>query len=454
MKKPEFNDTFAKTRIREHKKFGGKVVEILYGAHDAEGKPVAPNETAEDGHGRWYGMECNGEYTMFSWKHSAEEGGALEYGTEYGDKAVETMEADLQKKYELVRETEDFCRGSLSSDGAEKLEDLRKQFEAMPDWKTPKDAEYQKRFEKAAAEYGPRAEAAAEAKAAKQAVLDKAEALRNSERFNDARKALKDLRDEMYDLASAGEEADNEFRKKLNDIDRELRQKQDEYYQNRDSSREAAKAKKEELIARTKELVADIKNYKQTGDKLNNLFNEWKAAGSAGHELDETLWADFNAARQKFYDARKEYFAQREAQWNQSIEAKKKLIEEAKEISAKNDFGKENTDRMKQLDVEWKAAGFSGKEQNDALWDEFQKSKEVFWDGKKAVADAKVQAVLDAKVKKLEDLKKEIEDLQYRQSLDDKPSMKEYNERQIYSKSMQVPTLEKEIAELKERLGK
>ena len=109
---------------------------------------------------------------------------------------------------------------------------------------------------------------------------------------------------------------------------------------------------------------------------------------------------------------------------------------------------------MKQLDVEWKAAGFSGKEQNDALWDEFQKSKEVFWDGKKAVADAKVQAVLDAKVKKLEDLKKEIEDLQYRQSLDDKPSMKEYNERQIYSKSMQVPTLEKEIAELKERLGK
>lgn len=453
MKKPEFNDAFAKTRIREHKKFGGKVVEILYGAQDANGNPVAPNENAEDGHGTWYGIDCNGEYTMFCWKHSAAEGGTVEYGTDYKEKAVEAMEADLEKKLNLAREAEVASR-SLSPESSAVLEDVKKQWAQIPDWKTPKDAEYQKRLDKALAEYGPRAEAINAAKAAKQAVLDKAEALKESARFSDARKQLRDLRDEMNNLESAGEELDDEFRRKLNDVDRELRQKQDEYYANRDSLREAAAAKKNEIIEETKKIIADIRNYKTTGDKLNGLFNEWKAAGSAGHDEDEKLWADFNAARQKFYEARKEYFAQREAQWNKSAEAKKKLIEEAKEISARNDFGKENTERMKQLDVEWKAAGFSGKNQNDALWEEFNKEKEVFWDGKKAAADARVQAQLDAKEKQLERLKNEIGDLEYALTLDNTPSMKDFKERDIQAKSMQVPSLEAEIAALKERLGK
>ena len=78
MMKPEFNDEKLKERRREHKAFGGYVVEILYGAKDAEGNPTEPREGEADGHGRWYGIDCNGTYTMFSWTHSREEGGETE----------------------------------------------------------------------------------------------------------------------------------------------------------------------------------------------------------------------------------------------------------------------------------------------------------------------------------------------------------------------------------------
>ena len=80
MNKPEFNDVFAKTSRTRHNKFDGYVVEILYGAKDAEGNPCAPQADADDGHGRWYGIDVNGDYTMFQWKHSKDEGGAVEYG--------------------------------------------------------------------------------------------------------------------------------------------------------------------------------------------------------------------------------------------------------------------------------------------------------------------------------------------------------------------------------------
>jgi hypothetical protein len=59
MKRPEFNGT-VKDKRREHKTFGGYVVEYLYGATDADGNPVEPREGADDGHGRWYGIDCNG----------------------------------------------------------------------------------------------------------------------------------------------------------------------------------------------------------------------------------------------------------------------------------------------------------------------------------------------------------------------------------------------------------
>ena len=87
MNRPEFNDAFAKTKLKPHKTFGGKVVEILYGAKDAEGNPCAPKEGVEDGHGRWFGIEVNGDYRMYSWTHSKDEGGNTEYGTDHEDHA-------------------------------------------------------------------------------------------------------------------------------------------------------------------------------------------------------------------------------------------------------------------------------------------------------------------------------------------------------------------------------
>ena len=66
MNKPEFNDVFAKTSRTRHNKFDGYVVEILYGAKDAEGNPCAPQADADDGHGRWYGIDVNGDYTLLN----------------------------------------------------------------------------------------------------------------------------------------------------------------------------------------------------------------------------------------------------------------------------------------------------------------------------------------------------------------------------------------------------
>lgn len=452
MNKPEFNDSFAKTSRKQHKTFGGYVVDILYGAKDAEGKPCIPHEDAEDGHGHWHGIDTDGQYQMFSWKHSAEEGGAMEYGTEYGDHAVAEMEEQLLKKKDLARQAELLVQEYEGEDAAEKLDEIKRSFAALKDWHTGKDAESAKRLAKAEAEFAPHFAEMQELRKIKSAIVEEAEKLRECDNFNNARKELRTLTDRMRDLASAGEKTDREMMKRLRAVEKELRQKQDSYFANLDARHAEAKGKKMEIISRTKQEVEKAVNFREASAKIEALFAEWKAAGSAGYDLDEELWSQYNEARQIFYDKRKEFFKKRDAEFKDSVEKKRALIEEAKKIAATGVYSRENTDRMKQLDKEWSASGYSGKTDNDRLWTEFNEAKEVFWDGKRDRAMARFQETMDAKVAEITKLSRSIEDLLYRIDITDQPNLKEEFRKQITFARSKMDLLNEEVEALKERL--
>lgn len=445
MKKPEFNDEFAKTIRRNHKTFDGTVITILYGAKDAEGNPCQPREDADDGHGRWFGIEVNGDYTMFSWTHSKDEGGNTEYGTSHGDHALEDMEDGIRKKRDLAHEAEILARGEDNGDIESAMESLKNEWNEFDDFGTPVEKDLQKRFDEALAEYGPRVEKMKQNNTAKAELVTKAEALKDASNYRDARNQLRDLRNELRNIGTAGEEADRKFMHELNEIDGVLREKQQEYRDNLDAHRAEAKEKKEDILARTKEAITNVSNWKEAGAKLNSLFEEWKAAGSAGHDDDEDLWKKFNELRHQFRDDRQKFFDERSKQWEASIAKKKELITEAKNISDQQDYGRTNTERMKELDKEWRAAGYSGKDQNDALWDEFNKAKEVFWDAKKNNAFKRVQTGIDNKKSQLADIKKKIEDLEFRMTIAPNPAMKDDIENELYLRKSEEEKLEAEI---------
>ena len=451
--KPEFGDDLAKTKIRPHNTFGGKVIEILYGAKDAEGHAVAPKEGTEDGHGRWFGIEADGVYQMFVWQKPASEGGEIEYGTEYGDNAVEVMENQLLHKKELCREAEEIGKNSENDADEERLAAIRNELEDMINWQTPKDAEYVKRLGLAEEAFQRRIGYIRTNRKDKEDILKQAEALKEVTNFKEAKRAMRRLRSDLSEISSAGAQADEEFWDAFNKLDRDLRDRETEYFSNLDQRREEAKAIKEEIIAKARELTSGVTNWKDATAKLNGLFDSWKSAGSAGRDLDEELWPQFNELRQKFFEERQKFFDERNAQFKASVEKKNALIAEAKEIVEKSDLSKAITDRMKELDKEWRSAGYSGKEDNDRLWDEFTKIKDMFWGAKRDAANKRFQAQVDAKQAELDAARKQLEDLQYRLTLDVVPVLKEDLERNVYLKEEAIRKLEAELEELKARLN-
>lgn len=445
---PDFKDALAKKSVKEYKTFNGKVVRVLYGAKDADGNPIEPVAGKEDGHGEWYGIESNGEYTMFSWTKPASEGGSVEYGTSHEDHALEDLKKDIETKQELCREAE-----TLVDADEDKINSVKEKWAAVEKWGTAKEAELEERFEKAVSSVKEKVEKATENKKAKEDILAKAQEVLGLENFKEAGNKLKELEDQFHEVGSAGETNDDELRKQFNNVRKTLNAKRKEYFENLSSRQADAKAKKEEIIAKAKEALSNVKNYKTTGETLNSYFEEWKKAGRAGKDVDDELWGQFSEIRKAFNEQRSTYFHQRSAEWESSINKKKELIEKAKEIAAKQDYSKEATDEMKQLDKEYRSAGYSGKDKNDALWKEFSEAKEVFWDAKHEKAVARFKDVVTKKEEQLKTIKKEITDLEFQVTIKPDLNSKYEIEDEIDRKQSLVDKLTKEVEDLHKKIG-
>ena len=408
-----YDERYAKKTIRAHKTFDGKVIEVLYGAKDAEGNPVPARQCGEDGAGRWFGIETVYGTKMFSLTKPASEGGETEYGTAHGEQALEDMENDLRAKLELCREAERIAREADDSAESEMTE-IKAKFDAMEDWGTPKDADYLRRMNNAASAFNDVLEQIRINKDEKQRLIDEAEKLAESTDWKKTNRAFRDLQDAWNEIDDAGAE-DRDMRKKFESFRKSFDEKRTNYFAHLDEAHAASEAKKNELIEKTKAALAEVKNWKAASDKMNQFMNDWKAAGSSGKEKDDELWAQFKALRDEFYQKRSEFYDARTEGFRKAAEAKKAIIAEAAAILEKKDFAKAATDAMRNLDVRWKEAGYAGKDSNDSLWDEFKAVKNKFWDAKHVNMQEFFKETIARKQAQINEVRAEINALEEQQ---------------------------------------
>lgn len=186
----------------------------------------------------------------------------------------------------------------------------------------------------------------------------------------------------------------------------------DAFYTAREAARTEARTTKERIAAQAEEIAGSDK-WKATGDRFAALMDEWKAAGSAGHEADEQLWKRFNTARRSFFSARDAHFRELSAARGEARARKEKLIEEAKALAVTSaDWTgaqwREASAKMKELMERWRKAGVAERADNDRLWKEFNEARKPFFDAQhehyealeaaqKAAAEAKTRLIEEAR---------------------------------------------------------
>jgi hypothetical protein len=155
----------------------------------------------------------------------------------------------------------------------------------------------------------------------------------------------------------------------------------------RDKLRAANQKKAKQLITKAKKLVRSD-DWKETGDALKGLQQDWKAVHPLPQKVAEKLWQKFRATTQIFFDRRAAHFESMDAERDENRRKAEGLIKEAKRWSGSDDW-KKAADKIKSLQQQWKTVHPLPRVCADDLWRKFQDLCQSFFDRRTAHYGAK-----------------------------------------------------------------
>lgn len=206
----------------------------------------------------------------------------------------------------------------------------------------------------------------------KEAIVEKAETLSNSNEWKATGEAMRGLFEQWKAIGSAGHEAEDALWKRFQAARDTFSARRNEWFEGRQKEWGANREKKEALSARA-EALSDSTDWRSTADAMRNLMAEWKTIGSAGRESDDALWSRFRAAQQIFFD-------RRSATYDENKAKKEELCVQAEALKDSTDW-RATADAMKGLQAAWKEIGPVGsRDQEDKLWNRFRAATQSFFD--------------------------------------------------------------------------
>ncbi|MDG5484005.1 DUF349 domain-containing protein [Mycolicibacterium gadium] len=176
----------------------------------------------------------------------------------------------------------------------------------------------------------------------------------------------------------------------------------------REEHRAAQLARKEALAAEAEELAANSTQWKVAGDRLREILDEWRTITGLDRKSDDALWKRYSTAREAFNRRRGSHFADLDRERAGARQAKEALCERAEALADSTDWGP-TAAAFRDLLTEWKAAGRSAKDVDDALWQRLKAAQDKFFSARNAAnaeRDTEFRANAEAKEKLLAEAEK------------------------------------------------
>ncbi|MEO9476181.1 MAG: DUF349 domain-containing protein [Cyclobacteriaceae bacterium] len=168
------------------------------------------------------------------------------------------------------------------------------------------------------------------------------------------------------DFQYKGDETDGSFFFLYNT----LREKKQKYFSQLNKDKEQNLKRKNELLDQIRELVDGEETNTSIG-AIKELQGQWKSIGQVPGQYAKTLWANYNALLDRFYDNRSIYFELKELDRKKNLEAKLELCVKAEALEAVENI-KSAIHQLNELHEEFRHIGPVPKNDQEPLWERFK----------------------------------------------------------------------------------
>jgi hypothetical protein len=200
-----------------------------------------------------------------------------------------------------------------------------------------------------------RAQKAAESKTQKEALVAEAEKLAESNDWRNGANRLRELLDQWKALPRIDRSSDDALWRRFSTARTAYTRRRKSHFAEQHEKRDAARVVKERL-AKEAESLADSTDWGPTAGRFRDLMREWKAAGPAPRDVDESLWKRFRGAQDTFFGARDAAAAEQDAEFAANAEVKDRLLAEAEALLPVTDLEAAKKS-MRDIAERWEAAG-------------------------------------------------------------------------------------------------
>jgi len=212
-----------------------------------------------------------------------------------------------------------------------------------------------------------------------------------------AQTSIERLRESVVDAHAVGDL--DSLIKRLDGLTELMGKKREELKVARDHARGAAKEAKERIVAEAERIATEETHWKNGGERLRVLVEEWKAAERIDRATETVLWKRLSSARNAFTKRRKVYFSSLEDQRSVAQREKERLVAEAEALAGSTQWT-DTAAEYRELMRRWKSAGRASREAEDELWGRFKGAQDLFFAARSAAfAERDAELSVNAEVK-------------------------------------------------------
>ncbi len=157
---------------------------------------------------------------------------------------------------------------------------------------------------------------------------------------------------------------------------------------------EGLRAKEEENLARKTALCEKVEAIAQEENKgasdwekhtkqIIEIQNEWKTIGFAPQKMNVKIFERFRATCDDFFGRKAEFFKALKSRFAENTKRKRELVEKAKALAESTEW-KSTSDKLINMQKEWKTIGMVPKKVGDQLWNEFITACNHFFEARNA----------------------------------------------------------------------
>lgn len=194
-----------------------------------------------------------------------------------------------------------------------------------------------------------------ESRARKEQIVGEAEKISQGKDWRNGVNRLRDLLEEWKALPRLDKKSDDALWHRFSGARTAYTRRRKAHFAELNEVREGARVIKERLLKEAVTL-SDSTDWGPASTRYRELMQDWKAAGAAPREVEETLWQSFRATQDAFFAAREAANAEQDKEFSANAEKKRALLVEAEALLPVTDIEAAKRS-FRDISERWDAAG-------------------------------------------------------------------------------------------------